>query len=190
MFGERRARTLKVKRYGLLEPSLEEAPFMMTSARKIANSFLFVVGTLSLVASVRAQPPVALPIEPPSIAVGAVQLPGKAVQDKVLLLLRTIEGDRYEEFAAAITEDFKAAMPPKAFQEMREPLWPRLGKGYDLSYLAEVRKGDYTTYVWKIVFRDEKFDMKNINEVMMTVTLKDAPEAEQSREKVAGLLLD
>ncbi len=163
---------------------------MTTDARKIANSSLFVLMTLPLIVSARAQPPVSLPPEPPAITLGVTQLPEKAVQDKVLVVLRAIESDSYDDFAATITDDFKAALPPKAFQTMTEPLAPRLQKGYDLSYMGEVKKGGYTTYVLKIVFRDQKFDMNNINEVMMTLTIKDARGAEPNTEKVAGLLLD
>jgi hypothetical protein len=150
---------------------------MKSVPQKLAS--LVLLATVALGWSAYAQPPFAVPVRPPAISRDTTALPAQAVQDKALLLLNAIQAGRYADFTAAITDDFKAALPPESFQKISEPLAPRLQKGYDLAFLGEVHKHDYTTTVWKIVFRIESDD------VMMTVTTRDEKEA-----KVAGLYLD
>ncbi|BCM88649.1 hypothetical protein IAD21_00490 [Abditibacteriota bacterium] len=163
---------------------------MTTATKKFASHSLFGIMTLALIARAMAQPPLSFAPEPPNITLGSPQLPDKTVQDKVLLLLKAIEGDRYADFAAAITDDFKAALPPETFKSMKQSLARRLQKGYDLSYMGDLKKLGYTTYVWKIVFRDQKFDANGTNEVMVTITIKDAHEPGPNPNKVGGFYLD
>ena len=164
----------------------------MKTARKIDIKYLSGIIALCLIARVGAQPPL-LPVpEPPSVSVAPAPLPDKALLEPMLGLLNALEEDRYADFAAMITDEFRAALPPEAFREMRGPIASRLQKGYDLIYMGEINKGAYTTFVLKIVFRDRADEINDVdvNDVMVTFTIRDAHQAKQTAAKVAGFSLD
>ena len=150
--------------------------------KKIAP--FLVVGAVALCSLVIAQPNVALPAKPPKIELAAVKLPDEAMQKKLIALFEAIEADDYANFTRAITDEFKTALPKKLFATVTTAFAPRLAKGYDLAYMGEIRKGEFKTYVWKIIFRDGGDD------VLATMSLKSVPNAEeQATEKVGGLFL-
>ena len=101
-----------------------------------------------------AQPPRG-PHPLPKIAAAPSVLPEKPVQDAILGALEFIEADDFANFALLGTENFKAGLTKEWFDAMVKERAPRLEKGYNVTYLGDVKRENYTVYMWKLVFADK-----------------------------------
>jgi hypothetical protein len=98
--------------------------------------------------------------------------PGRAVLDK---LLKATEANDYYSFVADGTDVFKTALTQQMFNGVSGQLSPRMKKGYQCSYLGELRQQGCQVLIWKLVFKDGGDD------TLAKLVLKD--------EKVAGFWL-
>lgn len=135
---------------------------------------LTVVGSLTVTALLAccsitslAQPPRAPRVEAPKIEVAAAQLPEQQVQDNLMTMLAAIEADDLANFSRPGTEEFKAGLSRKTFDELRNILTLRLEKGYDVIYFGTLKKAPYKIHLWKLVFKNKG------DEVLGELSLKD-----------------
>lgn len=99
-----------------------------------------------------AQPPET--VIPPKFLAAPGGLPEKPIQEAVLASLEAVEADDYAGFAILGTDEHKAALKKEWFDKMVELRAGRLATGYNVAYLGDLKKGPYTVYLWKLVFKD------------------------------------
>jgi len=107
----------------------------------------------------------------PCRAGGAAE-PGRAVLDK---LLKAVEADDYGSFVADGTDTFKAAITKERLEMVSTHLAPRMKKGYECTYLGELKQQGYQVVLWKMTYKDGGDD------TLARLVLKDG--------KVAGFVL-
>src|ERR1041385_2863341 len=78
------------------------------------------------------------------LAAGPVE-PGRAVLDK---LLKAVEANRYDSFVADGTDVFKAAMTKQMLEGVSGQLSTRMKRGYDCTYLGELRQHGCQVLLW------------------------------------------
>lgn len=118
--------------------------------------FVFLLTLMSCAVSV-AQPPRG-PHPPPRIEAAPGVLPEKAVQEAILGALEAIEADDFANFALLGTDNFKAGLKKEWFDSMVKESAPRLQNGYNIVYFGDIKREDYTVYMWKLVFADKGDD--------------------------------
>jgi|GEM_PF-681365 len=91
-------------------------------------------------------------------------------------LLKAVEANDYESFAADITDAFKSGLTKQMFEGVSNQASPRLKMGYTCLFLGELNQQGCQVYLWKLVFKDGGNDG-----FAKLVVLKDG--------KVAGFLL-
>ena len=112
----------------------------------------FLLLTLALIpatfarAQDEAAPPVQTPKTPEKLA--------PAVRDAFNLLMTSIQDDDYAGFLVAVDDNFKAALTKKMFDAVVVQIAPRLKNGYTAAYLDQLRRGSFTTHLWKLSFQD------------------------------------
>jgi hypothetical protein len=98
--------------------------------------------------------------------------PGPAVLEK---LLKAVEDNDYNSFVADGNDAFKAGITKQLLQGVSGLFAPRLKKGYECSYLGQLKQQGHTVLLWKITFKDGGDD------TLAKLGMKD--------EKVAGFWL-
>lgn len=98
--------------------------------------------------------------------------PGQAVLDK---LLKAVEAGDYDSFVADGNDTFKAGMTKQMMQGVSGMFAPRLKKGYEYSYLGQLKQQGHAVLLWKITFKDGGDD------ILAKLTIKD--------DKVTGFWL-
>lgn len=86
-------------------------------------------------------------------------LPEPAVRDAFDLLMISIQENDYAGFMVAVDEDFKAALTKEIFEKVVNQVAPRLKKGFQTTYLDQLKKNGYAVHVWKIEFDDKGNDL-------------------------------
>ena len=88
---------------------------------------------------------------------GAVCLAGGAedsarpVLDK---LLKAVEANDYDGFVADGTAQVKAALTKQMLEGVSAQMAPRMKKGYDATYLGELKQSGCQVYLWKLTYKD------------------------------------
>ncbi len=90
-----------------------------------------------------------------------------AVRDAFNLLMTSIQDDDYAGFLVAVDDNFKAALTKKMFDAVVAQLASRQKNGYEAIYLDHLKRGAYTTHLWKLAFRDGGDD------ILAEMSLKD-----------------
>lgn len=98
--------------------------------------------------------------------------PGCVVLDK---LLKAVEANNYDNFVADGNDAFKAGITKQLLQGISAQLAPRMKKGYECSYLGQLKQQGYEVLLWKLTYKDGGDD------ILVKLSLKD--------EKVAGFWL-
>jgi hypothetical protein len=99
--------------------------------------------------------------------------PDPTVQKTFDKLVGAIKANDRDAFVADATDAVKQAITPKVMEGLSKQLGSRLGKGYQASYLCELKQAGHQVHLWKVTFKDEGDD------VVIRVAFKDG--------KVAGL---
>ncbi len=90
-------------------------------------------------------------------------------------LLKAVAANDYDGFVADGTAEVKAAMTKQMLEGVSAQLSPRMKKGYDATYLGELKQSGGKVYLWKLTYKDGGDD------TLARLSLKDG--------KVAGFLL-
>jgi hypothetical protein len=77
--------------------------------------------------------------------------PGRPILDK---LLKAIEANDYTTFVEDGSDAFKAGLTKQMLQGVSNQLSPRMKKGYDCSYLGELKQQGYQVLLWKLTYKD------------------------------------
>ena len=90
-------------------------------------------------------------------------------------LLKAVETNDYANFVADGTDAFKADLTKEILEGVSVQLAPRMKKGYDASFLGELKQQGCQVLLWKVTYKDGGDD------TLAKVVLKDG--------KVAGFWL-
>lgn len=90
-------------------------------------------------------------------------------------LLKAVEANDYDSFVADGTAEVKAALTKQMLEGVSTQLAPRMKKGYDATYLGELKQSGCKVYLWKLTYKDGGDD------ILARLSLKEG--------KVAGFLL-
>ena len=90
-------------------------------------------------------------------------------------LLKALEANDYDSFVADGTAEVKAALTKQMLEGVSAQMAPRMKKGYDATYLGELKQSGCKVYLWKLTYKDGGDD------TLARLSLKDG--------KVAGFLL-
>jgi hypothetical protein len=90
-------------------------------------------------------------------------------------LLKAVEANDYDSFVADGTAEVKAALTKQMLEGVSDQMAPRMKKGYDATYLGELKQSGCKVYLWRLVYKDGGDD------TLAKLSLKDG--------KVAGFLL-
>jgi hypothetical protein len=77
--------------------------------------------------------------------------PGRAVLDK---LLKATEANDYDSFVADGTDAFKVGLTKPMLEGVSNQLSSRMKKGYQCSYLGELKQQGCRVLLWKLAFKD------------------------------------
>jgi len=86
----------------------------------------------------------------PCRAGGTIE-PGRAVLDK---LLKAVETNDYDSFVSDATDKFKSVITKETLERVSSQLSPRMKKGYECTYLAELKQQGYQVLLWKMTCKD------------------------------------
>jgi RNA polymerase sigma factor (sigma-70 family) len=81
-----------------------------------------------------------------------------SIQGRIEKLVEAIGANDRNAFVADATETMKAAMTPQTIKSVHDQLKPHMDSGYTVSYLGELKKGEFNVYVAKISFKDGSDD--------------------------------
>jgi hypothetical protein len=101
--------------------------------------------------------------------------PPAAVKKTFDKMLGAIKDKDRVAFIAAGTEDVKKGTTPEVMDALNKQYGARLKKGYDATYLCELKQAGFQVHLWKLTFKDKGDD------VVVRIALKDG--------KVAGFNL-
>ena len=90
-------------------------------------------------------------------------------------LLKAVEANDYDSFVADGTAEVKAALTKQMLEGVSAQMAHRMKKGYDATYLGELKQSGCKVYLWKLTYKDGGDD------TLARLSLKDG--------KVAGFLL-
>lgn len=90
-------------------------------------------------------------------------------------LLKAIEANDYDTFVADGTAEVKAVLTKQMLEGVSAQVAPRMEKGYDATFLGELKQQGGQVYLWKLAYKDGGDD------TLVRLTLKTG--------KVAGFLL-
>ncbi len=69
-------------------------------------------------------------------------------------LLKAVEACDYDNFVADGNARFKAGLTKQMLEGVCAQLSPRMKKGYDSTYLGQLKQQGCQVYLWKLVFKD------------------------------------
>lgn len=90
-------------------------------------------------------------------------------------LLEAVVANDYDGFVADGTAEVKAAMTKQMLEGVSAQMAPRMKKGYDATYLGELKQSGCKVYLWKLAYKDGGDD------ILAKLSIKEG--------KVAGFLL-
>jgi hypothetical protein len=85
--------------------------------------------------------------------------PDPAVAMTFTKMVNAIKTNDRKAFVAEATLKAKNATTPEIIEELHKQLGPRLTKGYDAIYLAQLKQGSYVSHLWKLAFKDQGDDI-------------------------------
>jgi hypothetical protein len=86
-----------------------------------------------------------------------------------------MEANDYASFVADGTAEVKALLTKQMMEGVSAQMAPRMKKGYDATFLGELKQQGCQVYLWKLAYKDDGDD------TLAKLSLKDG--------KVAGFLL-
>lgn len=98
-----------------------------------------------------------------------------AVQKICKKMLDAIEAKDRDAFVADSTEEVKEGVTAEVMAKLSKKLGARLKKGYDSTYLCQLKQLGYEVHLWKLTFKDAGDD------VVIRMAMKEG--------KVAGFFL-
>jgi len=101
--------------------------------------------------------------------------PAETVRPTLDRLLKAVEANDYEDFLVNSTDEVKAGLTKQMLEGVSGQLSPRMKKGYDCSFLGELKQQGCQVFLWKMTFKDGNDD------ILVTLVLKE--------DKVAGFWL-
>jgi len=69
-------------------------------------------------------------------------------------LLKAIQGNDYAAFVADADNHVKASLTKEMLEGVSGMFAPRLGKGYECTFLGELKQQGTQVQLWKLVFKD------------------------------------
>ncbi len=112
----------------------------MRRERKYRTKFIVSVCVLALVAG---------------MAVAATAAEEKKDTAGVLMkLLDAVEAGDYDSFVADGDAAFKAGITKQMLEGVSAQLAPRMKKGYERTYLGQLKQQGCKVYLWKLMFKD------------------------------------
>jgi hypothetical protein len=69
-------------------------------------------------------------------------------------LLKAVEANDYDSFVADGTPEVKAALTKQMLEGVSAQMAPRMKKGYDATYLGELKQQGCQVYLWKLTYKD------------------------------------
>jgi hypothetical protein len=69
-------------------------------------------------------------------------------------LLKSVEENDYAAFVADGTDEFKAGLTKQMLEGVSAQIAPRMKKGYECSYLGQLRQQGCEVYLWKLTYKD------------------------------------
>jgi hypothetical protein len=73
-------------------------------------------------------------------------------------MLEAIRSKSRDQFVEHGDARFQNGFTEKMFGELAQLLGPRMRQGYEVTFLTTLRQQDYTVYIWKLAFKDNKDD--------------------------------
>jgi len=101
--------------------------------------------------------------------------PGETVRPIMDKLLKAVETNDYDSFVAEGTAELRASMTKQILEGVSTQMSPRMKKGYNITYLGELKQRGCQVHLWKLVYKDGGDD------TLAKIVLKDG--------KVAGFWL-
>jgi hypothetical protein len=88
------------------------------------------------------------------MAAGAEET-ARPVLDK---LLKVVEANDYDSFVVDGTPEVKAALTKQMLEGVSAQMASRMKKGYDATYLGELKQQGCQVYLWKFTYKDGRVD--------------------------------
>jgi hypothetical protein len=80
--------------------------------------------------------------------------PDPAVQKTFNKLLDAIQANDREAFLASATEPVKQGVTQQVMDGLNKQVGSRLKKGFESTYLCQLKQGGFQVYLWKVTFKD------------------------------------
>ena len=109
-----------------------------------------------------------------TVSLGAAE-PDKSVQRTFKKLLAAVQAKDRDAFVADAIEAVKQGVTQQVIDDLYKRLGSRLKKGYEATYLCQLKQGGVQVHLWKMAFKDGGDD------VVVRLALEDG--------KVAGFFL-
>lgn len=93
--------------------------------------------------------------------------PESSVKKIFYQLLSAIQATDREAFVAEATDRVKKEITQKFMEKVHKLMGSRLKKGYEATYLGQLKKQEYQVHLWKVTFKD------NGDDYLIRVALKD-----------------
>lgn len=102
---------------------------------------------------------------------------GKAAPPEAVCrrMLEATKSKSYEDFVAEGDDNLRAALTRQMFDGVSGMVGPKLRKGYQISYLGQLRQDGADVFLWRLDFTGEK------DQALVKMAMKDG--------KVAGIFL-
>jgi hypothetical protein len=107
----------------------------------------------------------------PFVALGAVLVmigntaalraaePDKSVQKAFQKLLAAVQSKNRDAFVADATDAVKQAITQQGLDDLYKELGSRLKKGYEATYLCQLKQSGVKVHLWKMTFKDGDDDV-------------------------------
>jgi hypothetical protein len=93
--------------------------------------------------------------------------PDPAVKKMFEKMVGAIESNDRAAFVAQATDAVKEGVTKEVMDALNKQLGPRLKKGYEATYLCELKQQAHQTHLWKVSFKDKADD------IVVRIALKD-----------------
>lgn len=80
--------------------------------------------------------------------------PSQKMRPALERILKALQTNDHDLFPAGVTTEPGTGVTRRSLEEMSAGMAPRLEKGYDISYLGELKQGGFQVHLWKLAHRD------------------------------------